>query len=497
MKKNSLYTIFVSLLPALIFLAVLVLFYPYREAFQRDSDEGVNLMKAYMVHLGYPLYDEIWSDQPPLLTIAIRVLIDLFGNSVGLIRTLVLLVSSLTFLAVYHILRIRRGTAYAILGAVILFLHPTYVRLSTSIMVGAPAIAFAFLSMFFLLFWHRDRSYPALVLSAFALAISVGIKLFTGLLGVIIVGGLLLAEYVRTAGQAPSNRLRVVKPPVIWGLVFSAGVLSILIFIVGIENASQLAGSHLSGIALEQYQREEFTINYHLRNLLPTFFLAGIGTYLCVRAKDWYFLYFAIWSAVSYVSLLNHAPVWYHHQLLVSAPAAVLAAIAAGHMFKQLPEAAWKNGSFKLFLAILIGIILLFFDLRIPGFIRQFRLVPAGFPSTELALTTQEEILLGRVSALQSETSWFLTDLPIYAFRIGLPVPPDLAALTMKRFHSGELTEEEMIAAVFRYTPEQVLLGRTAYPQVEAALETDYVLIEQFGDRVRYYVRRDLAGSSP
>ena len=497
MNKDKFLSIISSGLPALLFFSILVLFYPYREAFQLDSDEGVNLMKAFMVQEGYALYDDIWSDQPPLLTIAIRALIELFGARVGLIRTSVLLVSSLMFLACYQILKMHWGTAYAVIGAVILFLHPTYAKLSTSIMVGLPSIAFVFFSLYFLQFWHRDRNYPALVLSAVTMTISVGIKIFTGFMGVIIVGGLFLAETFRAKASGNFSWPQIFKPAVLWGLVFSAGLLSILFFIVGIENASQLIGTHVSGTAIDLYRKEEFTINYHLINLLPTFFLAGIGTYLSVREKNWYFLYFTTWSVVSYLLLLNHSPVWFHHQLLVSAPAAVLAAIAVGHLFEQVKDLTDRSGLTVLVPLILIGIILLFFDLRVPNFVRQLRPIPTGFPSTQLDMTTQEEILLKRINLARPETNWFLTDLPMYAFRIGLPVPPELAAFTMKRFHSGELTEEDIIEVVNRYAPEQILLGRTVYPEVERALAENYFLLEDFGPYTRYFLRNDLTAQTP
>src|SRR4051794_5789212 len=37
-------------------------------AFQYDTDEGLNLMKSLLQLRGHHLYSEIWSDQPPLFT---------------------------------------------------------------------------------------------------------------------------------------------------------------------------------------------------------------------------------------------------------------------------------------------------------------------------------------------------------------------------------------------------------------------------------------------
>jgi hypothetical protein len=494
MNKNKLLDTIGNVAPVLIFLFLVFLFYPYREVFQADSDEGVNLMKAFMLHKGYVLYSDIWSDQPPILTIAIRVLIDLFGTRVWLIRTFILLISALMFFVSYQILRLRWAPIYGLVGAVLLFLHPSYVKLSTSIMVGLPSIAFVFVALYFLHFWHRNRSSPALILSAIAMTISIGIKLFTGFMGVIIVIGLVISEYNHADRRAGIRWLQILTPAFIWGIVFTIGTLFVAAFLVGFENLPQLIRSHLDGVEIELYQKEVYTINYHLITQVPIFFLALIGTYLSVRKRNWFFLYFAAWSLTAYLLLLNHSPVWYHQKILVSAPAAILAAVAVGFFVDHIRLLVAEQQSAGILVLILIGMILMFFDFRLPGFLQQFRMPPEGISQT---FNTQEEILFNRIRDAKPETTWGLTDQPMYAFRNGLPVPPKLAAFTMKRFYSGELTELELIEAIHEYNPEQILLGRTEYPEVYLALAEDYVLIEQFGTRVKYYLRSDIASLVP
>jgi hypothetical protein len=41
---------------------------PLKETFEYDPDEGVNVIKASLYSKGFSLYDEIWSNQPHLLT---------------------------------------------------------------------------------------------------------------------------------------------------------------------------------------------------------------------------------------------------------------------------------------------------------------------------------------------------------------------------------------------------------------------------------------------
>jgi len=62
-------------------------------------------MKASLVMKGYPLYEQIWSDQPPLLTYILVGVMRLFGTQVNTARSLLLLLSSVLLLACFHILR--------------------------------------------------------------------------------------------------------------------------------------------------------------------------------------------------------------------------------------------------------------------------------------------------------------------------------------------------------------------------------------------------------
>ena len=79
--------------------ALVVLFYPFRFAFELDADEGVNLMKSLLVNQGAELYTDVWSDQPPLLTYLIAVLFQIVGVNLTVVRLMVLLFSCALFWA--------------------------------------------------------------------------------------------------------------------------------------------------------------------------------------------------------------------------------------------------------------------------------------------------------------------------------------------------------------------------------------------------------------
>jgi 4-amino-4-deoxy-L-arabinose transferase-like glycosyltransferase len=112
-----------------------------------DTDEGLNLMKARMVQLGYPLYTEVWADQPPGFTALLILAFDLFGPSVAVGRTLTLLHATLCLLAVAWMVReLGGGWSGALMSVILLALAPNFFWASRA--TYRPAA---------ILFWSGDR----------------------------------------------------------------------------------------------------------------------------------------------------------------------------------------------------------------------------------------------------------------------------------------------------------------------------------------------------
>ena len=74
---------------AVIFLTFTYAYYPFQEKLQFDTDEGLNLMRSSLVSLGHPLYIEVSSDQPPLFTQLLGLLLPVVGFEVNPARLLV------------------------------------------------------------------------------------------------------------------------------------------------------------------------------------------------------------------------------------------------------------------------------------------------------------------------------------------------------------------------------------------------------------------------
>jgi len=487
---------YAHLILPVVFFVLMLAYFPFRERFEFDLDEGLNAMKALLVRSGYPLYSQVWSDQPPLLTYLLAACFRLFGANVDAGRILVLCLSTLLMGCAVQYLRMTWGVWHALAGGVFIILLPFYPSLSVAIMVGLPSIAFAMLSLLLLEFWHQRRWEGWLILSALALGLSVLTKLFTGFLAPIFVIGLLLDERARQRDSRSWKRM--LRPALAWSLVFGAVSAGLGLILVGPAYLSQLVTTHL--FARQEASFIELTaaqsISWYLRDAWPFLLLGGIGCIFVILERRWRSFYLLAWAVVAYLLLSLHAPVWYHHQFLITIPAAILSAVAAGEVMQVIPRVvrsrAFVSGRALLALLALAGcVVILGARARLTYY--SFAL-PAPLIPPEAPTGGHETDFLAGMATYATKTHWVVTDMPMYAFRLGLPVPPPLAAITDKRLASGEVSEEQIIQVIEEYQPEQVLLGRFNLPAVEAYLKKDYRRIYQWGRR-RLYLHGELKRS--
>jgi hypothetical protein len=360
-------------------------------------------------------------------------------------------------------------------------------------MVGLPAIAFAMFSMFALIKWHRVQKHYWLLVSAIALGLSVLTKIFTGFLVPIFMLGLIIAEFAQWRDKKAWWKLFI--PAGLWLVTFSIFTLAFGLMLIGPENVPQLVENHLLARQVDVFNNQvDFSINWHLREALPILLLALLGVIYSIREKRWLFMYPLAWAGVAYILLLNHSPVWIHHQLLVTIPATLLAAVAVVKAIRMVYQALQSritlNRKDLIWILAAVLIFAMFFSFSPPDSI----LLLTPFPSLSgsgLDLGPITEKFLFKMIDHAPETNWVVTDLPMYAFRARLPVPPHLAVFSLKRIETGSLTEAEVEATVREYMPEQVLLGRFIYPSLEAFLEQHYRVIHS-KEGMKLYLRKDL-----
>jgi 4-amino-4-deoxy-L-arabinose transferase-like glycosyltransferase len=477
------------LIPLSLFIIVL-LFLPSRSQFKFSSDEGLELAKAWLVDQGYDLYDEIWNDQPPLLTYSVVPAIKLFGNRVGAIRLVVMAYSSVLLWAAAQYLRMMWGVKYAIAGVVLILMLPRYLQLSVSVMRAIPNLTFALLSLLTLTKWHKSQKYHWLILSAILLGASILTKLFTAILAPIFVTGILIGAYAQAEDK--KKFWQYLFPPFVWGSILVVILVLSGVFLIGLENLEQLFGDHLTA---SNFFSESDKLHSVLSSSYPFLFLGFVGFIYLIMRREWLGLYLAVWAAVYMVVFSIYTPVRYHYILLITIPAAMLGSIPTIYavnflstMVQYIKNISPQIANFRYAVLALIALILVFF--RMPEGFDVLEAVPS-LSNIGLGLNENDAKFLVLMKEYAPETNWVVTDEPMYAFRAGLSVPPELVVLSKKRVQTKYLTQKEIIEVIQKYEPEQILLKRFDLPIVENAIEQDYETVYEYGG-VSLYIRADI-----
>jgi 4-amino-4-deoxy-L-arabinose transferase-like glycosyltransferase len=479
------------ILLALLFFVFVFSYYPFREKLQFDSDEGLNLMRSMLVTLGHPLYREVSSDQPPLFNHLLGIVFRVTGFEVNPARVFVLLFSTLLVWACAQMLELTSGKLAAFLFLPLVIMVPQFLRLSTSVMIGLPSLALAAVSLVFVIFWHQQRNGFWLVLSGFALALSVLIKLFTGFVAPIFLVGLTAAMYLD--GRAEGFSWRMFRPAMIWSLSFvSLGVL-LGFALVGPQNIQTITSPHIAAPVTAELAGSAYTMNSHLRAAVPLLLLGVFGAVFAMYGRNWLMLYPLAWAALAYGLFSFYSPVFYHHQLLITIPLTMLAAAAVGGGILLLSQLRALSDLIRLQTLLGVGAAVGFVLVSIhymPTLDRDLMNSPR-LTDFSLRATSGKLKVIRVMSQYIDQTSWIMTDMPMYAFRVQRPVPPGVATFSSKRLATGSLTEEDILKAMRDYQPEQVLMARFEIPALEAYLHENYTLILSV-EFFRLFLRNDI-----
>jgi len=482
------------ILLALLFLIFTFSYYPFREKLQYDTDEGLNLMRSMLVELGHPMYSEVSSDQPPLFNQILALVFRVTGLEVNAARMLVLLFSTLLVWAGAQFLQLTWGKLAAIAFLPLMILVPRYLDLSVSVMIGVPSIALAVVSMLFVAIWHQKHRDLWLVLSGFMLALSVLIKLFTGFFAPIFFIGITISAYFEKKDEGLSWKM--LRPALIWSLSF-AGLGALLgLIMVGPQNVWLIVFPPLAAPTQEAFQSESFSINSHLQAAVPLLVLGVFGAFVSIYKRNWLTLYPLAWAVLAYGLFSFYSPVFYHHQLLITIPIAMMAAAALGDGLLSLIRLRKLVDvlRFQTVLAILaLAGFLWVYTSYAPVLDRELMYQPR-ITDFNLRATPGKLKVLRTMSEYADQTNWIVTDMPMYAFRVQRPVPPVLATFSSKRLATGSLTVEDILRAMGEYRPEQVLMARFEIPALEEYLREHYTLIlsEEF---FRLFLRNDLVST--
>lgn len=446
-------------------------------------------MKAWLHNNDFQLYQEIWNDQPPLLTHLLAATFSLIEPRVNLARGLVLLFATALLWQTWLVLYLLGGTIHAYVGSLFLAIAPNYWKLSVSVMVGLPCITLAMTAVLSIILWHSTGKNLWLVISAVFLSLSVLTKLFTLFLAPIILMGIVLNR----AGSSKKASWRSPIAALLWMAVFTGCSLLILLSLVGIENIYLLVDNHTSARNIAAFQ--DLALSQSLRNDYRLF-LVGFtvwGTIIACQRKQWQILYFGAWSAIAYFLLVNHRPVWYHQVLLLHIPAIVMVGYAMGEIITTVLRrgSSYLRFNWRIILALFTVAVfyaaVLLIGEQTKTTIKEIKSWQTACNST-VQSTSLDRQFLNEIAQFSSQTNWIITDSPIFAFRAGIPVPPATAVLSRKQLETGNITEQELIGIIEQYQPEQIFFRRFDWSQVSNFLDRHYQLAKQT-DNFRLYIR--------
>jgi hypothetical protein len=264
--------------------------------------------------------------------------------------------------------------------------------------------------------------------------------------------------------------------------------------LVGPQNVWLIIFPHLVAPATEDLGGASYTINAQLQAAIPLLILGFFGALLSLYKRNWLSLYPLAWAVLAYILFSFYSPVFYHHQLLITVPAAMMAAAAVSDGILSLVHARGTADfiRFQTLLGVgaLIGLVLVSSH-YLPALKKELTDSPR-LSNFSLRATSGKLKVIRVMNKYAEQTNWIVTDMPMYAFRVHKPVPPILATFSSKRLATGSLTEADILAAMREYRPEQVLMARFVIPSLESYLQENYRLILSV-EYFRLFNRNDIA----
>jgi hypothetical protein len=456
---------------------------PLGGAIEFAGDEGLLVMRSLLWSHGYSLYREIWSDQPPLLTVLLGAVFRQFGPSILVARLMVGCFGLLLLGALFALITERHSNWSGGLGTLLLLGSPVVLQLCVSALPEVPAFALALTSAWFLFRWTRTLSLAWAGASAIVMGIALALKASAFLLW-----PAMLVEFVRAGRQQLSGRQRrVACHAVLWALAGPAVSLAVC-SLSAATDWQLVVGTHLVTkpvTGLPQPGDFGFLWSMMIENKVALgAALLGTSVALYKRQTEKIAFPLVMIGTVCVVHLV-HRPIWDYYYLHLAIPLGWLGGVFAG----SLQAGVWKGSACQ---RVLISR-RVFFPLAAGALAAIMIHTVTALASTAIALRSVPRIenspILKIMKTHQPKPRWVFADPVIYAFHAHALVPPELAVLSLKRYWSGQMSEETLLERVKHYQPEQIIVRRKSLSQAWAdCLGSRYALVYQGESLALYFL---------
>ena len=463
--------------------------------FRWDYDEGAHMMQARLMLMGYPLYAETFSGQPPLLISSLAGAFALLGPSVQVGRALMVAYATLGLLALALIARELHGWAAAASTVVLLGIATDFFLYSRVSMGDVPSTSLTALAVLCAL-RYRSSGWRGWVVAA-GLALGAGCLLkFSAVFALPLVAAVValrsadrlpLGEFI---ARAEGKRwLGIICDLAWWGGAFALPLFFCLLAFDVAAMYDQLFVFHWQARAAFSLDRVA-NLSQIGEYLLKNGGVSALAAYGCITlflTRRWgRGLLITAWFFLMAAVLANHAPLWPHLLVMLLFPLALGGGVAIGELVQYARcERAWNWQRVSL---LLIGLCALYLYLiGLPSIVdtNSHRLVAY---KTEVGLAATDFL-----AAVTDSEGWVITDEPLIPFCAGRKVPPYLSDISYVRTQTGYLTADDLIALTKDYRPQAIVVwseGRFTQrlPAYVEWVEQNYRLATSFGPKRRIYV---------
>jgi hypothetical protein len=190
-----------------------------------------------------------------------------------------------------------------------------------------------------------------------------------------------------------------------------------------------------------------------------------------------------------------HKPWWFYYYLHVAIPAAWLSGIAIDRAVlsarKHLSSTRYSAG----FSGFLKGIGLC--AAVAIALTRSEGRLESGFKQVQQCPKVGDEPIVAEMKNYAARTKWVYAKREIFAFHAQLPVPPELAVVSLKRYWSGQISEEMIVGLCKRYKPEMMLVQTYSTNEPWGSFLTSEYEIKRNTSTMTLYVSKRLLQEPP
>jgi 4-amino-4-deoxy-L-arabinose transferase-like glycosyltransferase len=409
---------------------------------QIDYDEGVYWQSLRAMVAGHHLFSDVYSSQPPGFLLVLLPFFGLLGQNLLAARIGVLVFSLAGLLATYRIGALLADRRVGLLAMAVLAADPISLRESVALQADSPAIALALWSLALALEARVAGRRQALLafLAGGLLALGVLVKPLAVAAGPPLLLVLLLSP---ATGR---DRLRGLALAAAGGIVATAALLLPLHAEWG-PMWEQTVGFHLVARGVSVGGLDLYTV----KSELPLLALGLGGLVVSLRQAPRLAAIAGFWAASAALILAVQRPLWPHHLLALSAPAALLAGGLA-----RLPALRTLDTR----LVAVPAALLLAASLGAAALVHQHQMSDASMRPA-----------VARLQALTPPSEPIVTDDQYLAALAGRDTPPQLVDTSMVRIASGDLTTQSIEAIAERSGSHAFLFSTGRFLQL-AGLES-------------------------